>query len=123
MGSFLDKLLVGALGRLPYQTVVGGQSVQMVQGQIALCDATGSSPNVAAPLNPDIGAVFGVADTMNQAAVHAINITSIGASFKLESPAAAGTFSNSVTIGTAGRVRFWIYVGPSPGWKLIQGVF
>jgi hypothetical protein len=123
MGSFLDTLLLGAVGQLRTQPVAGGGSVQALQGSIVLADPTGSSPTVAAPLNPAIGAYFGVADVTGQSAVHAINVASIGLSFQLESPAAAGTFSNAVTIASAGRVRVWLYAGPSPGWKLVYGVF
>jgi hypothetical protein len=123
MGSFLDTLLGAALGQLRSQSVGGGQSVQALPGQIIFADPTASSPTVSAPLNPQVGAYFGVADVTAQSAVHAINIISVGATFKLESPATAGAFSNTVTIATAGRVRFWLYVGTSPGWKLIYGVF
>jgi hypothetical protein len=123
MGSFLDTLLLAALGQFQAPTVGGGQSVQAIPGRLILADPTASSPMVLAPLNPNVGVYFGVADVTSQSAVHAINVTSVGATFKLESPASAGTFSNAVTIATAGRVRFWLYAGPSPGWKLIYGVF
>jgi hypothetical protein len=123
MGSFLDTLLSGAVGSLRTQTVVGPASLQAISGSLVLADPTGSSPTVLAPLNPIVGAFFGVADDTAQSAVHAINVTSIGPSFKLENPAIAGTFANSVTISTASRVRFWLYAGSSPGWKLIYGVF
>jgi hypothetical protein len=123
MGSFLDKLLGGALGQLQTQSVGAGQTVQAVQGQLILADPTGGSPNVSAPLNPPVGAYFGVADVTAQSGVNAINVNGVGLSFKLESPAAAGTYTNSVTIAAASRVRFWLYVGPSPGWKLVYGVF
>jgi hypothetical protein len=123
MGSFLDTLLLGALGTLRTQTVVGPASVQALPGSIVLADPTGSSPTVAAPINPIVGTYFGVADQTSQSGTHAINVTSIGTAFKLESPASAGTFSNAVTIATASRVRFWLYAGSSPGWKLVYGVF
>jgi hypothetical protein len=123
MGSFLDILLGGALGILRTQSVGGGQSVQALPGQLILADPTASSPTALAPLNPTIGAFFGVADVTAQSAVHAINVTSVGASFQLEAPATPGTYSNAVTIASASRVRFWVYCGSSPGWKLLYGVF
>jgi hypothetical protein len=123
MGSFLDTLLLGALGTLRTQTVSGGGSVQALSGALILADATGSSPTVQAPLNPIVGTYFGVADVQAQSGAHAINVASVGASFQLENPASVGTYSNAVTIATTGRVRFWLYAGPSPGWKLLYGVF
>lgn len=123
MGSFLDTLLLGALGALRTQAVASGGSVQALPGSLVMADPTGSSPTVAAPINPVIGIYFGVADVTAQSGTHAINVTSIGTAFVLESPASAGTFSNAVTIAAASRVRFWLYAGSSPGWKLIYGVF
>jgi hypothetical protein len=123
MGSFLDKLLGGALGILPTKTVGGGQTVLALPGQLILADPTASSPTVAAPLNPVVGAWYGVSDVTGQSAVHAINVTSVGSAFLLESPATAGSFSNAVTIAVTGRTRFWLYTGASPGWKLVYGVF
>jgi hypothetical protein len=122
MGSFLDKLLVGALGQLQTQSVGGGQSVLALPGQVVLADPSVSSPSVSAPLSPAIGAYFGVVDVTGLSGAHAINVVSAGAAFKLESPASAGTYSNAVTIATNGRARFWMYAGTSPGWKLIYGV-
>jgi hypothetical protein len=125
-GSFLDTLLVAATGQLKTSgtpLVTSGQSVVAVPGQLVLCDPTVGTLSVSAPTGPSIGTVFGVADVTGQSAVHAISVLSSGGSFQLESPATPGTYSNSVTIASASRVRFWIYVGPSPGWKLLYGVF
>lgn len=121
MGSFLDTLLTGALGILRTQSVASGGTVQANAGSLVLADPSSSSPTVLAPINVAIGTYFGVADATGQSAVHAINVTSVGASFTLESPASAGTYSNAVTIATAGRVRFWVYTGT--GWKLAWGTF
>lgn len=123
MGSFLDTLLLGALGTLRAQTVSGGGTVQALSGALILADATGSSPTVQAPINPIVGTYFGVADVQAQSGTHAINVNSVGTSFKLENPASVGTYSNAVTIATTGRARFWLYAGSSPGWKLVYGVF
>lgn len=119
--SYLDTLLTGALGQLRLQTVAGGGSVLAVQGSLVLADPTGSSPTVTAPQTPGTGAWFGVADSTAQSGTHGINVVSVGASFTLESPASAGSYSNSVTIAAASRVRFWLYTGNA--WKLVYGVF
>jgi len=119
--SYLDTLLTGALGQLRLQFVASGGSILATQGSLVLADPTGSSPTITPPLTPTTGAWFGVADQTAQSAVHAINIVSTGASNTLESPASAGTYSNSVTIATASRVRFWLYTGAA--WKIVYGVF
>jgi hypothetical protein len=123
MGSFLDTLLLGAIGVFRTQSVASGATVQALPGSLVFADPTGSSPTVQAPLNPIVGTYFGVADVTAQSAVHAINIASVGVAFKLESPGAAGTYSNAVTIAVASRVRLWMYAGSSPGWKLYGGAF
>ena len=128
MGSFLDTLLVAAAGQIRASPVVtAGQSVLALPGQLVLCDPTGGALSVSAPPGPQLNTFFGVADVTAQSGVHAISVLSSGASFTLESPASPGTYSSTVTIASASRVRFWLYVsavaGGVPGWKLIYGVF
>jgi hypothetical protein len=123
-GSFLDLLLVAAAGQLKASApVTGGQSATALPGQLVVCDPTTGTLSVSAPGGPAVNTIFGVADATAQSAVHAISVLSSGSSFLLESPASPGSYSNSVTIASASRVRFWIYLGSSPGWKIWAGVF
>jgi hypothetical protein len=119
--SFLDTLLSGALGQIRVQSVGGGQSLVAIQGSIVLADPTASSPTVTAPPTPGNGGFFGVADSTGQSGTHAINVVSSGLAFKLENPASANSYANSVTIATASRVRFWLYTGAA--WKIVYGAF
>lgn len=126
--SFLDTLLIAAAGQLKASAVVtAGQSVVALPGQLVLCDPTGGTLTVSAPPGPTGPVLFGVADVSGQSATHNISVLSSGASNTLESPATPGTYSNSVVIASASRVRFWLYsptvAGSVAGWKLIYGVF
>lgn len=126
--SFLDQLLVAASGQIRVSVLAtSGQSVLAQPGQLTICDPTGASVTVSAPSGPQLYTVFGVADATGQAGAHAINVLSSGAAFVLESPSSPGTYSNSVTIASASRVRFWVYLptiaGGSAGWKIYAGVF
>lgn len=124
--SFLDTLLVAAAGQIKATATVAtaGQSVQALPGQLVLCDPTGGTLSVSAPVGPVGSVIFGVADVTGQSGSHAISVLS---SIVLESPASPGTYATSVTIASASRVRFWMYsplvAGSVAGWKLYGGVF
>lgn len=101
---------------------MSGSSVQALPGQIVFCDPTSSSVSVSSPSSPQAWTTFGVADATAQSGVHAINVLSSGSAYVLESPASPGTYSNSVTIASASRVRLWVWIS-GVGWKLYSGVF
>lgn len=128
-GSFLDKLLVAATGSiLISDTITAGQSVVAKVGTLMLCDPTGAATiTIAAPPGPIFGMQFGIADVTGMSGSHPISVVSTGANYVLEHPGAPGDFDNFAQIGSAGRVRWWVFVplvtGGTSGWKCYRGVF
>jgi hypothetical protein len=122
MGSFLDKLLAGAVGRYnlapPSGLLVGPASLVATAGQLVTCDPTSASPSVTAPQTPAPGAYFGVADATAKAGTHAINLIGGGTGQNLEVPGTPGTYSNTPTITVNSQVNWWCFI-PGVGWKLV----
>lgn len=113
--SFLDKLLVGALGQYSTVQIVGPASIVARAGQLIACDPTSASPSVTAPASPLIGQFFGVCDQTAHAATH--NITIQGNGVNIESTSAPGTYATTATISVNSQSVWWVNLG-SIGWKI-----